>query len=124
MRFALVSALVISAPQLAGAAAFRVESRTEAHLYGIRSLPGTRDFPRLLPRRRLVQSLSLSGMELVRDEDLSFDTSLRLWTDLGVSPNEDRRLDGINRGEVDLLFAYATWNGAVQGRLDARVGRQ
>lgn len=117
------SAALLIAPR-AEAAAFRVDARTEASFYEIRSYRDRSGAdPALLPRRRIVQYLGLGAFELVKDKQIDFDSSLRLYTDLGVSSQEAARLDGYRVAEADLLFANVSWRN-VQGLADFRLGRQ
>lgn len=132
-----LAVVALLAPRAARAAAFRVESRTEAHAYCLRAFRATGTAtacyravpdadagnPSVLARRRIVQSLGVSGIELVRGEDLSFDASLRLWIDFGVGAEESSRLDSYPVSDADLLYAYASWK-ELYGVLDLRLGRQ
>jgi hypothetical protein len=58
--------LALMGPLLAWGAAAQIETRTEAQAYQIRAYrQGTPDAPVLLPRRRIVQYLSLNLYEIV-----------------------------------------------------------
>jgi hypothetical protein len=102
--------------------AFQVEARTEAQAYQLRSWrdasPGE---PVLLPRRRIVQYLGLTGYELVTGQDLGFESSLRLYADFGLPRGEAAKIDGLRSEDADLLYAFVRYGvGPVQGKL----GRQ
>ena len=109
-------------PTLAGASAFRLESRTEAQLYSFRSFrDGDPDTLTLLPRRRLVQYLGLEAYELITGEPLGFETSLRVFADWGLPHGEAARVDGVRSEDADLLYANVSYRGE---HLQVRVGRQ
>jgi len=119
-RAGLLSVLLGSGT--ASASAFQVEARTEAQAYQLRSFrqssPGE---PVLLPRRRIVQYLGLTGYELVTGQDLGFESSLRLFADLGLPRGEAAKLDGSRSEDADLLYAFVRYGvGNIQGKL----GRQ
>ncbi len=109
-------------PTLAGAAAFRLESRTEAQLYSFRSFrEGDPDTLTVLPRRRLVQYLGLEAYELITGEPLGFETSIRVFADWGLPHGEAARVDGIRSEDADLLYANVSYRG---DHFKFRVGRQ
>ena len=109
-------------PTLASASAFRLEARTEAQLYSLRSFrDGDPDTLTVLPRRRLVQYLGLEAYELITGEPLGFETSLRVFADWGLPHGEANRLDGMRSEDADLLYANVSYRGE---HLQARVGRQ
>lgn len=109
-------------PAGAWAQAVLVESRTEAQVYQVRSFRGTDPAnPVLLPRRRLVSFLSLDGFELITGQDLSFESSLRVFADFGVSPGEPSRVDGLKAVDAELMLASVSYR--VAG-FEGRLGRQ
>ncbi len=109
-------------PTIAGASAFRLESRTEAQVYSFRSFKdGDPETLTVLPRRRLVQYLGLEAYELITGEPLGFETSLRVFADWGLPHGEAAKLDGIRSEDADLLYANVSYRGE---HLQARVGRQ
>jgi hypothetical protein len=109
-------------PTLASASAFRLESRTEAQLYSLRTFrDGDPTTLSVLPRRRLVQYLGLEAYELITGEPLGFETSLRVFADWGLPHGEAAKLDGIRSEDADLLYANVFYRGE---HLQARVGRQ
>jgi hypothetical protein len=101
---------------------FLIRARTEAQAYQLRSFrdSGPTD-PVLLPRRRLVQYLGLDAFELVKGEDLSFSTNLRVFADFGLPRGEAARLDGVRSEDADLLDASVSYR---SGGLSGRLGRQ
>ena len=104
------------------ASAFIVDARTEAQLYQIRSYRDSDpDHPVLLPRRRIVQYLGVNGFELITGEDFAFETSMRVFADLGLPRGEAAKLDGVHAEEADLLYAYARFR---TGPFEAQLGRQ
>ncbi len=113
---------VVLGPALASASAFQVEARTEAQAYQIRSYrQSTPSEPVLLPRRRIVQYLGLTGYELVTGQDVGFESSLRLFADLGLPRGEAAKIDGLRSEDADLLYAFVRYGvGGVEGKL----GRQ
>lgn len=120
LAITVVGALA-SAPA-ALAAAYQVDARTEAQAYQIRAYRGTTpDQPVLLPRRRLVQYLALNVFELVEKQPVGFESSLRIFADLGLPRGEAARIDGLHSEEVDLLYANLSYRGR---RTEVRVGRQ
>jgi hypothetical protein len=124
--------LLLALPAQAGV--YEVTSQTEVQAYDIRdygcspnpnTVCGNATNPTLLDRRVVAETIGLSGMELVKDEDLSFDSQLRLWTDFGITQTESQRLDSFPDSAAQLLFAYVTWRPDFFGGLfDVRVGRQ
>ena len=102
--------------------AFIVEARTEAQMYQIRAYRDSDpDHPVLLPRRRIVQYLGVNGFELITGEDLGFETSMRVYADLGMQSGEAAKLDGVHSEAADLLYAYARFR---TGPLEVQLGRQ
>ncbi len=109
-------------PTLASASAFRLESRTEAQVYSLRTYrDGDPASLTVLPRRRLVQYLGLEAFELITGEPLGFETSLRVFADWGLPHGESAKLDGIRSEDADLLYANVSYRGE---HFQARVGRQ
>lgn len=109
-------------PTLAGAQAFRLESRTEAQLDSIRTFrDGDPSSLTTLPRRRLVQYLGLEAFELISKEPIGFETSLRVFADWGLPHGESARLDGAKSEDADLLYANVSYRGP---QLTVRIGRQ
>jgi hypothetical protein len=103
-------------------AAYVLDARTEAQAYQIRSFRDAGpDNPVLLPRRRIVQSLGLSGFELVTGEDLAFESSVRVFADFGLPRGEAAKIDGLHAEEVELLYANARFR---SGGVDLQLGRQ
>jgi hypothetical protein len=107
-------------------AAYQVEARTLAEAYNIRSFrssdPRNPEAPHiLLPRRRLVQSLGLDIYEILPGQDFGFESSLRLYSDFGVTANERAKIDGDHARGVDLLFASINYR---RKGWEARLGRQ
>ncbi len=118
LAFALGSLFPLSA----GAGAYQIDARTEAQAYQIRAYRGTDPTaPVLLPRRRVVQYLGVNGFELVTGEDLTFESSLRLFADFGLPTGESAQLDGLRSEDADLLYAHVRYR---RGGLDVDVGRQ
>jgi hypothetical protein len=121
----LAPLVALGALTLAGpvqAQAFRLVSRTEAHVYHLRSFRGLDAQSTLLvPRRRLVQSLLLDGYEMVTGQDLSLSANLRVFADFGMARGEPARLDGVRAEDADLLNAHVTYRAA---GFQARLGRQ
>ena len=109
-------------PTLAGASAFRLEARTEAQLYSIRSFrDGDPSSFSTLPRRRLVQYLGLEAFELISNEPIGFETSLRVFADWGLPHGESAKIDGAKSEDADLLYANVSYRGP---HLTVRLGRQ
>ena len=109
-------------PTLAGASAFRLEARTEAQVYGIRSYrAGDPTSLATLPRRRLVQYLGLEAFELITGEPIGFETSLRVFADWGLPHGESAKIDGARSEDADLLYANVSYRGP---HLTVRLGRQ
>ena len=113
-------------------AVYEVTAQTEAQAYDMRSYGcppgqttacGDPSNPTLLPRRFISESIGIAGIELIKDQDLSFDSSLRLWSDFGITQNEAKYLDSNPSSSAQLLFAYVTWRDLF-GILDVRLGRQ
>ena len=103
-------------------AAFQLDARTEAQVYELPAYRGTdAQNPVLLPRRRIVQYLTLDGFELVRGEDFGFETSLRVFADLGLPPGEATLLDGVRSTGMDLLYASVRYR---KGGTEVQLGRQ
>ncbi len=130
--WSLAAFIVCFAARGAVAAVYEVTAQTEAQAYEIRAYGcpqgqttncGDPYDPTLLPRRLVVQSIGLSGIELVRDQDVSFDSQLRLWTDFGITSTESQKIDSFPGSGAQLLFAYVTWKDLFN-LLDVRVGRQ
>ena len=109
-------------PTVASASAFRLEARTEAQLYGIRSFrEGDPASLTTLPRRRLVQYLGLEAFELITGEPIGFETSLRVFADWGLPHGESAKIDGVRSEDADLLYANVSYRGP---HLQVRLGRQ
>ncbi len=118
----LLLALLLLAPVSALAQAFRVEARTEAQLYAFRSFTDSNpDNPTLLPRRRLVQYLGLEAYELITQQPIGFDASMRVFTDFGLPTADAQKVDGLKTTDFDLLLANAYYRGDT---VQAKVGRQ
>lgn len=116
------AACALCSPSASRASAFIVDARTEAQIYQIRGYRDSDpDHPVLLPRRRIVQYLGVNGFELVTGEDLGFETSMRVFADLGMPRGEAAKLDGVRAEEADLLYAYAKLRA---GPFEAQLGRQ
>lgn len=117
---ALLIGQLASAPALAQG--FLIRARTEAQAYQLRSFrdSGPQE-PVLLPRRRLVQYLGLDAFELLKGQDLSFQTNLRVFADFGLPRGEAARLDGGRSEDADLLDASIAYR---SGRFAVRLGRQ
>ena len=101
----------------AEAARFRVTSGTMA--VGDHVIAGD---GRIVPRRRLVQSLGLlaGGMGGGR---WTFTTDLRIAADAGLA-DADARPRGVDARTVDLQHGYLRGTGLMAGRLDLTLGRQ
>lgn len=109
-------------PSSASASAFQVEARTEAQVYQIRSWRDAQaGEPVLLPRRRIVQYLGVSGYELVTGQDLGFESNVRVFADFGMPRGEAARLDGVRSEDADLLHAFVRYR---TGGFEGRLGRQ
>jgi len=112
----------VLAGSVAHGAAFHIEARTEAQAYQIRafneSTPGR---PVLLPRRRIVQYLSLNIFEIVTGEDFGFESNLRVFDDFGMSRSEASLLDGTRAVGGDLLYAHVRYR---KGGFEGALGRQ
>lgn len=109
-------------PAPADATAYRVQARTEASAYPIRTYRGTdRANPTVLPRRRIVQYLSADVFEIANHQDLGFESNLRVFSDFGVTANEANRVDGLHGSGVELLTAQLDVR---RPALEARLGRQ
>jgi hypothetical protein len=120
VRWAVVVACVPSA--VAHAAAFQLEARTEAQVAEIPAFRGTGpNDPVLLPQRQLVQYLNLNVYELITGQDLGFETSVRVFADLGMPPEEAAMLDGVRSSGMDLLYASAKYR---TGGFEGQLGRQ
>jgi hypothetical protein len=105
------------------ASAFHLEARTEAQVYQIRAWRGASpEEPVLLPRRRIVQYLGLTGYELVTGQDLGFESSLRIFADFGLPRGEAAKVDGLHSEEADLLYAFVRY--AEKNGFEGRLGRQ
>ncbi len=72
-----------------------------------------------LDRRRLVEWVDLRAGRLLGIQDLSFETSFRLDTELGF----DDDLDAMGNDLAELMLAKVSWR-RIGGRLDLTVGRQ
>src|SRR5262249_38679996 len=111
----------------APAASYTVGARTEVELYDLRSIAGRDPLdPFAVQRQRLVQYLQLGAFDLGSRgprERVDFVTSLRLDEDFGLTARERELLD-LTQPRVDLLYGYLQWQGAFDGTLDARLGRQ
>ncbi|WP_224362266.1 hypothetical protein [Hyalangium versicolor] len=119
---ALGLALGVLASGSASAAAFQIEARTEAQAYQIRAWRGTTpDDVVLLPRRRIVQYLGLNGFELVTGQDLGFESSLRIFADLGLPKGEAAKVDGLRTEDADIMYAFARF---AAGGFEGKLGRQ
>jgi hypothetical protein len=113
---------VLLASGSASAAAFQIEARTEAQAYQIRAWRGTGpDDVVLLPRRRIVQYLGLNAFELVTGQDLGFESSLRIFADLGLPKGEAAKVDGLKTEDADIMYAYARY---AAGGFEGKLGRQ
>jgi hypothetical protein len=107
----------------ASASAFHLEARTEAQVYQIRAWRGASpEDPVLLPRRRIVQYLGLTGYELITGRDLGFESSLRIFADFGLPRGEAAKVDGLRSEEADLLYAFVRY--AERNGFEGRLGRQ
>ncbi|MBN1203467.1 MAG: hypothetical protein JXB05_00900 [Myxococcaceae bacterium] len=114
--------LVVLAAGSASAAAFQIEARTEAQAYQIRAWRGTTpEDVVLLPRRRIVQYLGLNAFELITGQDLGFESSLRVFADLGLPRGEAEKVDGLRTEDAHLLYAFARYGA---GGFEGRLGRQ
>lgn len=114
--------LALLVPELALAAAYSIEARTEAQLYSYRSWrQGPFDRPTLIPRRRFVQYLGLNAYELVPGQPVGFESAMRVFIDFGLPQAESVRLDGVKPAEADLLYANIVYSGEV---ISAKIGRQ
>jgi hypothetical protein len=123
----LLLALLLFAPAIANAQAFSVDARTEAQVYSMRAYRDTTPTdPVLLPRRRLVQYLSLDGYELITGQPLGFEASMRIFSDFGLSQQEAQKVDGLKTTDFDLLLANAYYktNFSDGSQIHVRVGRQ
>ncbi len=119
---ALAALALAACSGTAFAAGYQLEARTEAQAYQIRSYRGTDPSrPILLPRRRVVQSLGLNVFELFTGQDIGFESSLRIFADLGLTKGEASRIDGLRTEEADLLYANVRYRA---GSFEARLGRQ
>lgn len=123
-------ALCLLAPAETEAADFNVNAHTIGQIYEYVRVDGE-----TVPRRRVTQYLSLNGYDLVGDGSnaISFQTSFRIDSDLGLVDAEERDLDGdgeprdCSNGSrlcrLNLLYAYVEgknlWN-----HWSFRVGRQ
>lgn len=106
----------------ASAAAFQVYARTEAQAYHLRSWRGTGPgAPVLLPRRRLVQTLGLNVYEVVTGQDLSFESSVRVWADFGLPRSDLPHLDNVRNEDADLTKASLVYR---SGSFEGELGRQ
>ncbi len=109
----------VAAAQGAG---YQVDARTEAQAYQIRAYRGTDPAnPVLLPRRRVIQYLGLNVFELFTGQDVGFESSLRIFTDLGLTKGEALVIDGARTEEADLLYASVRYRA---GGFEAKLGRQ
>lgn len=109
-------------PQLGLAAAYMIEARTEAQAYQFRGYSGADPLnPTLLPRRRLVQYLGLDAFEIITGQPIGFESSLRVYADLGLPRGQAAKVDGLRSEDADLLYANVHYRGK---QLHVRVGRQ
>lgn len=114
----------------AAADVYSVGARTEAQAYQFRSWAGRSfDDPGVLSRYRIVQYLDLGAYDLAstaarRGERIDFVSSLRLEHDFGFDQADLDRLDTESQPTLHLLYAYLQWQGALNGVLDLRLGRQ
>lgn len=127
-RIALAAVAVLAAaPGRSSASVYTVGARTEVELYDFRSIAGhAPEDPFTIQRQRLVQYLQLGAFDLGSrgpDERIDFVTSLRLDEDFGLDARERELLD-LTQPQIDLLYGYLQWRGALGGLLDARLGRQ
>jgi len=121
-RCTFAGVVFLCASSTAWSSAYVLEARTEAQAYQIRAYRGTDpDNPVLLPRRRIVQYLGLNGFELITGEDLSFESSVRVYADFGLPRGEAARLDGMPAEQADLMYANARFR---TGGLELQLGRQ
>ncbi len=113
--------LLLAMPALVRAAAWDVESRTEAQADTIAAWsPGS---GRALARRRLVQDLDLAGFEVVQGEDAGVSLQIRVDADFAMNDAELGALDDAARDRLQLLAARFHWFGLAAGRLDIEAGR-
>lgn len=119
---AFAAVVLLFASGTAWSSAYVLEARTEAQAYQIRAYRSTDpDNPVLLPRRRIVQYLGLNGFELITGEDITFESSVRVYADFGLPRGEAAKIDGMPAEQADLLFANVRFR---TGGLDLQLGRQ
>ncbi|HUU03626.1 MAG TPA: hypothetical protein VM425_19475 [Myxococcota bacterium] len=99
-----------------GARAADVDLRFTVIGQGYQTRTAAGDF---LDRRRLVEWVDLSAGRLLGIEDLSFETSFRLNTELGFGDD----LDAMGNDQAELMLARVRWR-RLAGRLDLTAGRQ
>ncbi|MGQ0508377.1 MAG: hypothetical protein ACT4TC_24015 [Myxococcaceae bacterium] len=117
-----VALLLVALGGVAQGAAFQIDARTEAQAYSFRSFRGVDpNNPLILPRRRIVQYLGLEAYELFTGQDLGFESSLRVYADLGLPRGEAAKIDGVGSEEADLLYATVKYRGK---KIEAKLGRQ
>lgn len=119
--------LAMSAP--ASAQVYTVGARTEAQAYQMPSWAGRpADDPDKLSVYEIAQYLDLGAYNLAgsKGEDrIDFVASLRLTYDFGFTPTTQNLLDPeSSQPQVDLLFGYLRWTGALKGIFDLQLGRQ
>lgn len=121
-RYTFTSVVLLCASGPAWSSAYLLEARTEAQAYQIRAYRGgDPDNPVLLPRRRIVQYLGINGFELITGEDLSFESSVRVYADFGLPRGEAARIDGMPSEQAELMYANARFR---TGGVDLQLGRQ
>src|SRR5260370_9702623 len=58
---------------------------------------------------------------MITGEDLGFETSLRVFADLGLQRGEAAKIDGVRAEQADLMYDYAKFR---SGQIEAQLGRQ
>ncbi|MBN2341628.1 MAG: hypothetical protein JXX29_02805 [Deltaproteobacteria bacterium] len=133
VNFLFVATVVILVSPIAAAYDQHISSSLYASGYTVRAANGT-----YLDRRNIVEDLQLSAWNILPGSDdfyyegprLSIEVNLRLAGDYGVDSNEMRsaRLDyhvpGLNALNVEAVYAFLNIQGAFNGHLDSRLGRQ
>lgn len=117
-------AVLLAAPRCAHAADFNVSAHTAAQFFEYVRVDGE-----VVPHRRVTQYLQLNGYDLLGDGDntLSFQSSLRFDTDLGLIDEDLEQPEAFAQerrfNAVHLLYAYVEgrelWN-----HLSFKAGRQ